>query len=224
MIRINNLISWSAIIFLFASCNENDAKIRQESDFLSDDKPITGDCGYYIEKYKTDNFSAIYIYDAFSVDVVVADTCGLSISGPRCYVENQNAYVMGNTLVVKFKDHDTHYRRTHIKISVPRLSDFEVMGAVYVTLDEKKVDENYLYVEMNNVNRVDFTKPIVMDELTVNLKKVTSANVNLKCNHFYFSTQDVEKTILSGKTNVATLLCDRSEKVDDSNIMIRQRR
>lgn len=222
MNKIFKLIFFVLFVFFVMGCDSDEKREGKGISSVFDDHVIEGDSSYMLEEKDVDCFRSVYIYDALSVTLEVGTPCCVKVGGPRCYVEAQEAIVDGETLVLKFKNRDTNYRRTNVFIRMPELHDFEVIGANEVLMKGNTLKGSYLYMEMNHVRRAYVKNLIDVDELTVNLKNMIMADINLKSELLNFSTQEVEKTFLSGYATEVVFNPDNKERVEYDDLTVKE--
>ncbi len=200
-----------------ASCSKKN-RPGEGLDFLVKDAPIEGDTTYYEENKNVKCFQSVYLYDANTVYVEVGKKCALSINGPKCYVQAQSVSDKDGTLFIKFKDHDTHYRKTNIKLTVNNIDDLEIKGCKKVIFSGKPYEAEELYIELNHVECAVFTSVLNVKNLTLALKYMNSAVFKVNSDVVNISTQRVEQTSISGKAKYIERQNDRPEKVDLSGL------
>lgn len=164
--RIHTFVLLAGLtLAITAGCKRE--KAGQGLEFLQKDLPIQGDTTWIKEVRPTKPFKAIYIFDVDDVNILTGQKWRVEIEGPACYVEEQKTEVEDTTLVVKFANHDTHYRKTRLNICVPVLNDIEITGCRLATLSGPPVTTSNIYVELNKVELAVFSAALQARDLTI---------------------------------------------------------
>lgn len=215
------IISLFVFVFFFTlcGCTKKD-RPGNGLDFLSKDMPIDGDTTYYSDERSLENFHNILIYDAQKVEIVTGKPCGVTISGPKCYVKAQEAVVDDGTLTVKFKEHDTKYRKTKVVVHVPSYEDLEIFGSKKVVTYGSPLEEDDVYIELNHVSKSEFRNELKVKELTLSFRFVDYVECRMNCNSFNLTTQTLEQGVFSGSVRDVHYHVDRMDRLDMTGLKV----
>lgn len=186
----------------------------QGLEFLQQAQPIEGDTTWTKEVRDTKPFKAIYIFDVNDVNILTGQKWRVEIEGPACYVEAQKTEVEDTTLVVKYANHDTRYRRTRINICVPLLSDIEITGCRLATISGPPMVTPNIYVELNKVEMAVFSAVMQAGDLTIKTSEVTDGVFFVRARNLQLYAQHLRSARIKGTADSVAVHSAEGNAVD----------
>lgn len=204
---------------LFFSCARHD-KPGSGLEFMQPDIPITGDTTSVEIERSVSPFNDVYVYDARELRIITGDTYSLRLSGPKCYVDSMLSHVSNSTLMLKYRNRDTHYRRVTVTVTLPHLEELEVNGCGRLSILGRPVMGDNFYMELRHVDNANLNTPLTASNLTIALTSVRFSYLNINASRLNIRTVDVGSLIIDGTVKNAYFNLDNPITVDRSKLNV----
>lgn|SRR5574344_331821 len=178
----------------FIGCGNN----KQRNIPQNGSSEISGDTTYIEKKSGNTSFTSLCVFDAANLHITIGPPCSVKITGQKCFVDAEKTDMANNSVTLKFQDHDTGYRRTTIYVTAPHLDDIEVTGCGLMTIEGVGINEESLFLELNNVAILCSKPPLQCDETYIKLNGMQEAEINLECNKLNLCAHNALSVKLTG--------------------------
>jgi len=207
-------------VLFFASCKDKGEKPGAGLEFLSEVSPIEGDTTPSTVMRDVPAFSDVYLLDAASLEIETGKPCSVTLHGPKCYVDSLKTEVVNGTLFVKFRNIDTNYRKVKVVITMPTLEEVEVTGSELVEVTGRPIHTDDSYIELRNVQNVNFDPVISARTLTISLNGICASSFRVNTDILNLKVGRVEGVSVSGRAKVVNKSFDRPDNIDLNNLKI----
>lgn len=203
----------------FCSCSRHD-KPGSGLEFMQPDIPISGDTATVEVERPVSPFNDVYVYDARELKIITGDTYSLHLSGAKCYVDSMLSHVSNSTLMIKYRNRDTHYRRVTVTVTLPQLDELEVNGCGRLSILGRPVMGDNFYMELRHVDNANLNTPLTATNLTISLTSVRFSYLNINASRLNLRTVDIGSLVIDGTVKNAYFNLDNPITVDRSKLNV----